>query len=261
VPGGDKAWEYYGREDPYFGVLTADQFRRDNLDAAARVAFFAAGEDLVATVLGTVTQQLEPGFRPARALDFGCGVGRLTLPLARRCEHVVGVDVSPSMLDEARANASRAGLTNTEFVLSDDELSRVHGSFDLVVSFIVMQHVATGRGGAITRQLASRLADGGVGVIQFTYANAAPFTRRTLTAAYAQVPGLYRVRNLVKRQPWARPPMQMNCYDLGRVFRILQEAGCHDIHVRFTEANHYGYPVYGAVLHFVKRRLDVGRHS
>ena len=55
--------------------------------------------------------------------------------------------------------------------------------------------------------------------------------------------------------------MLMNCYDLGRVFRMLLEAGCHDFHVRFTEESHYGYPVYGAVLHFATRRLDVGRQS
>ena len=55
--------------------------------------------------------------------------------------------------------------------------------------------------------------------------------------------------------------MLINCYDLGRVFRMLLEAGCHDFHVRFTEESHYGYPVYGAVLHFATRRLDVGRQS
>ena len=39
----DAAWEYYGRTDPYFGVLTADEFRTANLTADAKRAFFAVG--------------------------------------------------------------------------------------------------------------------------------------------------------------------------------------------------------------------------
>ena len=38
-----------------------------------------------------------------RALDFGCGAGRLTRALAARFESVVGVDVADAMLDKARA--------------------------------------------------------------------------------------------------------------------------------------------------------------
>ena len=58
----------------------------------------------------------EPDFERRAALDYGCGVGRLTLPLAERCEHVYGVDVSPSMLREAARNAARMGLPNVEWV-------------------------------------------------------------------------------------------------------------------------------------------------
>ena len=94
----DRAWEYFGRETPYYGVLTDPQFSPANIDSRAKEAFFTSGEDYVEMVLETVHHQLDSDWKPGRALDFGCGVGRLTLPLARRCESVVGVDVSESML-------------------------------------------------------------------------------------------------------------------------------------------------------------------
>jgi SAM-dependent methyltransferase len=254
----DGAWEYYGRENPYYGVLTNERFSRDRLDAEARSAFFASGQEHLASILRTVHDHLDPDFRPTRALDFGCGVGRVTLPLAEVCESVVGVDISESMLAEAAANAAAAGLPNVEFVKADDRLVEVNGTFDLVHSIFVFQHIECRRGNLIARSLVDRLREGGVGVLQFTYADASrtPRWRRTLTAAYARSAALFKLRSLVKRQPLSRPQMQMNKYDLNRLLQMLQESDCHDIHVRFTEASHYSFPLYGVILHFSKRRFD-----
>ena len=52
-----------------------------------------------------------------------------------------------------------------------------------------------------------------------------------------------------------RPPMRMGRYDINRLLLILQEAGCHDVRVRYTEDSHFGYPMYGVMLYFVKRRV------
>jgi SAM-dependent methyltransferase len=259
----DKAWTSIGADDPYWGVLTRETYARDHFDAAARAEFFATGETYVDQVFATIGAQLDPTFTATRALDFGCGVGRLTLPLARRAHEVVGVDVSPGMLAEATANATRAGLANTTFVPSDDGLTQVDGRFDLVHSFIVFQHIDPARGERIVRELLARLWDGGVGVLHLTYAHASttPLRRRALTAAYERVPCAVAVRNVLKRRPPGAPLMEMRRYDLSRVLRIVQEAGCHDVHLRFTEASHFGHPIYGVVLHVRKQRLDTTTHS
>src|SRR5262249_22579414 len=82
--------------------------------------------------------------RPARfgsVLDFGCGVGRLSRALAARFERCTAVDVSPRMLDVAtRLNED---LPNIEVVLNDrPDLGLFEsGSFDLVYSSIVLQHL------------------------------------------------------------------------------------------------------------------------
>ena len=55
---------------------------------------------------------------PARVADLGCGTGSLSVLLAERGHDVVGVDVSPRMLDRARAKAAAHGVDVT-FVLGD----------------------------------------------------------------------------------------------------------------------------------------------
>src|SRR5262249_37962087 len=196
-------------------------------------------------------------------LDFGCGVGRLTIPLARVCQSVVGVDVSDGMLAQARKNSEEQGVTNVTYVRADDSLSAVTGDFDLLNSLIVFQHIPPRRGEAILKVMLRRLREGGVGILQFTYgfASGTPWSRKALVRAYHAVPLLWGVRNLLKRQPFLEPLMQMNEYDPGHILRILQEGGCHLVHARFTETNSFGHPFYGVILFFQKKRLEVTAHA
>ena len=55
----------------------------------------------------------------ALAIDVACGPGTFTRPLARRVRRAVGVDLTPAMIEKARAEAARAGITNIEFVCGD----------------------------------------------------------------------------------------------------------------------------------------------
>lgn len=50
-----------------------------------------------------------------RVLDLFCGVGNFTLPLATRAGSVTGVEGDAGLVERARANAARNGLSNTEF--------------------------------------------------------------------------------------------------------------------------------------------------
>src|SRR5262245_35218330 len=100
----DKAWEFWGSIEPYWAVCSKADFLLGKIDDASRLDFFQSGEDHVEWLFGTIADHVEPDFRPRVALDFGCGLGRVAIPLAKRCECVIGVDVSDTMLGQARKN-------------------------------------------------------------------------------------------------------------------------------------------------------------
>jgi trans-aconitate methyltransferase len=246
--GTNSDWEWFGRHDPYFGVYSHQRFRGATRGGSAREEFFRSGEEHVAQILATAGE-LFPGLAPGRALDFGCGVGRLVLPLAKRVEQVVGVDVSASMIEEARRNCAEAGITNALLCVCDDQLSAVEGEFDLIHSFIVFQHIPVTRGLAIFGRLLDHLAPGGVAAVHFTYANRNAFRHRLVYQLRKSVPGLHRMINALRGRP-VEPLMQMNCYPLNELFAMLQAHDCHRIGVRFS--NHYG--IEGAIL-FAQRQV------
>jgi ubiquinone/menaquinone biosynthesis C-methylase UbiE len=53
------------------------------------------------------------------AIDLACGPGTYTRPLAKRVRHAIGADLTPAMVEKARAEAARDGITNIEFVCAD----------------------------------------------------------------------------------------------------------------------------------------------
>ncbi len=242
----DRLWEQLGRDDPYYGVLTADQFRSDRLTAADKEEFFRSGVEYVDAVLATVRRHIDPAFQVGRALDFGCGVARIVVPLAAIASEVTGVDISESMLAEARRNCEARGLRNVRLVKSDDALSALTGAYRFIHSFIVFQHIPVARGEKIFARLVDLLEDGGVGVLHVTYAKRDTVAWKALLRKH--LPGLQTFANA------ARGRMQMNPYRLNRLFSILQAAGVAESHVQLTD--HGGE--HGVVLYFRKGRAAPG---
>ena len=253
----DVEWEKWGARDPYFGVLTHERFRSTALTAAAFNDFFASGRDHVEAVLATCRRHYGDDFRPRRVLDFGCGVGRVLIPFTEVCEHVTGVDVSESMLAEARRNCARFGVTNAELVRGDDRLCGVDGRFDLVHSTIVLQHIEAERGMDIVARLVERLAPGGVASLHVTYgrdwgrhrygrpipdAPEPPPPPRTL---YRRLRSTARAILLPHRSlppPPAEPPprsddpvMMMYHYEISRLAYVFHAAGAAGFHAEFTD--------------------------
>jgi SAM-dependent methyltransferase len=227
----DVAWEEWGRRDPYFGVITNPKFRRDGLNDDAKREFFADGETLTNYLFATIQRHIDPQFKPKRILDFGCGVGRLLVPLARVAEEVIGIDVSPSMLEEARRNCEERQLRNVRLLLSDDDLSALSGTFDLIQSFIVFQHIPIRRGRAIISKLLQHLRPGGIGAIHLTYSK----TRFASTHGVAP-PAVPSSATEPQSTPIdADPEMQMNPYNMNEILFLLQGAGAQRVYVEFSD--------------------------
>lgn len=232
--GSDAHWERYGRLDPYFGVLSADEFKSENLDQAATERFFATGQEHIDHVLATVRAHLAPDFEPAKALDFGCGVGRLVIPLAALVDEVVGVDVANSMLEEARRNCEARHIGNVSLVTQLEDLPAT-ASFDFIHSYVVFQHIRVARGERMVRQLLACLTPGGVVALHFTYD--APRYARLVHWLMRNIPLTANLYNLFIGRRLTYPIMQSNFYDLNRLFQLLQSAGCGNAHLEFERHN------------------------
>lgn len=227
----DIEWEKWGRTNPYYGVSSHKHFLRENFSGENSEAFFNSGEEVADTVCANIARHFVDPRTLLSAADFGCGVGRLTIPFAKRCSNVVGIDVSESMLAEARRNSVKAGLTNISFVKSDDQLSRLNGPINLIVTFYVLQHIPVKRGLVLIRQLLSRLAPGGIGVMQFPINDFASRPRRVVNWAQVNVPLVHRVVNILKSRPIAWPQMQANVYPVNSVLALLAEQNCERMYL------------------------------
>lgn len=157
----DMDWRTLGASEPFWSVLTEERFRQDRMDENARRAFYATGTSDIRFVLSRIALMIE-NFRPLRALDFGCGTGRLTLAMARRADAVTGIDISPDMLAEATRAAGEYSIGNARFLESLPE----DATYDWINSYIVLQHIPPRRGYALLDELLGRLAPGGVCSIQ-----------------------------------------------------------------------------------------------
>jgi ubiquinone/menaquinone biosynthesis C-methylase UbiE len=82
--------------------------------------------------------------RSGVCVEVGCGPGRMTGALAERFDRVIAVDVSPAMLERARAAVT---ASNVEFsAVSGDRLDSVEdGIADTLVCYLVLQHLPSGR--------------------------------------------------------------------------------------------------------------------
>jgi SAM-dependent methyltransferase len=122
--------------DPYWAVLTDPKRKHGGWDPDS---FFATGEAEVGSTLD-IARGLGLPAAHQRALDFGCGLGRLTRALAGRFEKVLGLDISAELV--AHARCLNADVPSCEFrAVEGGALSELEGaSVDLVYSSIVLQH-------------------------------------------------------------------------------------------------------------------------
>jgi len=240
----DDQWRSFGRCDPYYGVISDEKFRLESITPAAIDDFFRSGAAHVDETLRIVRERVDADFKIGCALDFGCGVGRVTIALAQHSVGVVGVDVSESMISEARAQCAARGVGNVDFAvnLPDGVL------FNFVHSFIVFQHIPPSKGFPILSHMLQLLAPGGVGVLHFTYGSRMPLLRRVLEGLKRWVPPVRMAVNILKGRHWRYPYMLMANYDLCELLEFFSACGITQYYTVRTD--HGGY--FGVILYFQK---------
>jgi len=133
-------WDVLAASDPLWAILSDPSRRGRRWDLAT---FFRTGEREISTLMHQLARLsgVESSIPLNAALDFGCGVGRLTQALATYFASVVGIDVSEGMVAHAR-RLNRHGDRVTYIANARADLGVVGDRrFDLVYTDLVLQHM------------------------------------------------------------------------------------------------------------------------
>ncbi len=247
-----ESWERLARTDALWAVLSSDEFHDDALTRAAIERFWASGEQHIEHVLAIVRGELDPGFAPNVALDFGCGVGRNLVPLARRCRSAVGLDASPTMAKRCEGRLAECGLSNGAAFVTGRRIDpgplAPFGPVDFVHSVLVFQHIATEEGLGLLDQLLDLLAPGGHGFLQFHCKSPGGAAARAVKSLRLRSPRMNALA-IKSRIPALRDVVMLYEYD---VLDLLWHLGGHAVDDIVLERVDTGRGGYDARLYFAK---------
>jgi SAM-dependent methyltransferase len=233
-------WKKLGRQDPYYGVLTDEKYRAKNITDQDIKEFFMSGEIFVKESANRIKSLFNQSLEECSILDFGCGVGRLAIPFARLSgKKVMGLDVSPEIIDKANGHKKAMGITNLELKVFDGASLPPLPSFDFINSYIVFQHIEPSLGYPLLRQLLEKLNPGGIIQFQITYGHSLPKLKYWNFLLRGKVPVYNYVYSLLKNgRLGAEAVMQMNHYSPEKLFNLFSKHSTQ-VHVEFT--NHGGH--------------------
>jgi SAM-dependent methyltransferase len=217
-----ETWTTLGREEPHWSVLSNDAFKSRNFERNADWFYESGARDT-----NLVTAILERyGLSPAdlrRAVEYGCGVGRVTPHLAAVFSDLVGIDISESHLSFAGKAIAKNGCNNVHLVLARAPDFGMVAPFDVWFSNIVLQHNPPPIIALILRRMFSLLDPGGVAIFQVTtYAPGYRFN----VAEYLGAPKAGAI--------------EIHCLPQRVIFELAHGAGCVPLDVREDSA--MGYP-------------------
>jgi len=155
-------WNARAREDAGYYVAFG---RRDSDDAA----FFATATEVINRIEGELRRVPLTDRGDWRALEIGCGPGRLMRPMSRHFVEIQGVDVSDEMI--ARAHEKLADIPHARAHVSDGSTLTAFGEelFDFVYSYAVFQHIPNRDVVfAYLREARRVMKTGGLAVFQFS---------------------------------------------------------------------------------------------
>lgn len=213
-----RTWDALARRDPLWAILTWPDKRGGRWDPDD---FLATGRAEVDAVLARA-RALHPRLGRSRALDFGCGAGRLTQALCAHFDAVDGVDIAAGMLEHAR-RLDRGGATWHLHTAADLSLFP-DGRFDFVYTSITLQHMPPALMRRYLREFPRVLAPGGLLCCQLPERLHRRPSRTPLRRAAGALGAraLRRLRAAIAREPL----MDMHGLPRDEVTALLERHGC-----------------------------------
>jgi SAM-dependent methyltransferase len=209
-------WTRLGEADPLWAVCVDPDKRGGRWDLAE---FLASGRAEVGEALAEL-DRLGCCQDRESALDFGCGVGRLTAALAEHFTTVTGVDIAESML--AHARSLHGSNPSCRFLLNDRaDLSQFSdNSFDLVYCTLVLQHMIPAFAERYLAEFVRVARPGGAIIIVVPES----YLRTPGGLVYAHAPRPM-IRWLQRRVFGFPAPMDMHTVPASRVRAVVESRG------------------------------------
>jgi SAM-dependent methyltransferase len=241
-----RTWEGLAQTDPMWAICT-DPARQNK--QWSREEFFATGKNEVGVVLRCLADLGLHFDLKAPALDFGCGVGRLTRAMAEHFAECWGVDISSTMITLAKE--FNRDLPQCRFLLNEqDKLEGLKDNyFGFVYTSIVLQHMAERYIRKYIAELVRVLQPGGVLVFQL------PDSLRgsALTRIRAKVALRTRLNAVLRKHP--PHGMEMHCISELAVRKFIEASGARVVDVRLTNS---AEPRFGGNLQYLKEEPQSG---
>ncbi len=207
----EAVWTDYGATEPHWSVVSISAFRADAIEQNLK-AFHDSGHNEVQNLKRLLKRTNIDPTQFQVALEYGCGVGRVTRWLANLFPKVYGTDISANHLNHAQAYFDQESVDNIELLLisSIGTLDKLP-NYDFLYSKIVLQHNPPPVIYLIMNQLCKKLNPGGSGVLQVP----------TFRQHYSFKASEYiETMNQIDR-------MEMHALPQPVIFDVLNRHGCH----------------------------------
>ena len=243
-------WESFALTDPMWAALMDPEKEGGAWEVDD---FLAIGEKEIDTVCGYLAAAGIEVDTSGKALDFGCGMGRLTQALARRFSFAYGVDIAPTMVKLAREVNRHP--ERCDFLLNEaDDLSLFDaGTFAFIYTSVVLQHMDPRYSSAYIREFSRILAPGGVMVFQVPDRVEPGGSRRerlshlvhqTRSKLGLRTRARRTLRRLGLRRAASGAPdavAELHCLPEPEVAELLRRNGVELVDVALTNANDTAY--------------------
>ena len=159
-----QVWNHYGKTEPHWSVLTNHKYTPSEINKNIK-QFYQSGE-IDIKYFESILQKHNHTLTDKIILDFGCGVGRLTKACLQYSNEVYGIDISESHLEIAKKNASQAKYFSCN---SSTKLPQLPNNPEVIISFMVLQHIPTRLMKQQIISLLNILKSKGVAVLQIPF--------------------------------------------------------------------------------------------
>jgi len=220
-------WEGLAQADPLWAICT-DPSKRNR--QWTKEEFFATGRKEIETVLDYAARVGLCIDKSRPALDFGCGVGRLTRAMAEYFPECCGVDISPTMISTAQE--LNRDCPHCHFQLNEDTRLKClpDNYFGFIYTSLVLQHIAPPCSYQYIVELIRVLRPGGVLFVQVP--------EKLCASSLTKVRTRLALRSRLQSILGTQPPyvMEMHCIKEAFIRKLMSPNGARVVDVAITNS-------------------------